>query len=136
MYSIKLMHGHALSFDDGTITRYDTAYCELQWQGDGDEKPSRVAETRSIIWTPKTAKRADAWARERGLDLKAEYGAYLRKHGERKEVVEDRKRKAEEAERKRIRAIKERCMAKWEAIIKALASHDDTEALARELEHG
>lgn len=123
MYSIKLVHGHALSFGD-RIERHKTAFCQLLWQGEGDEKPEHVTDSRSIIWTPKTAKRADEWARRQGRELMADYGAYLRKHGERKEVVERRKRREEEAERKRVNAIKWRCGNQWQEIIKVLREVD------------
>lgn len=135
MYSIKLMHGHGLTglFDGTELKRYQTAYCQLLWEGD-DGKQEVAGTGRACVWTPKTAKRADEWARRQGRELMADRGAYLRKHGERKEVVEDRKRKAEEAERRRISGIRSRCAARWEEIIKVLAAHD--ERLAGELEHG
>jgi hypothetical protein len=131
MYSIKLYHGQGMTFPD--LTTHKTVCAEVWWEGEDGER-TKAATTSSCIWTEKTAKRADDWARKRGLDLKADYGAYLRKHGERKEVVLKREEDAKRAESKRVSGIRQRCAARWDEIIRTLAAHD--ERLAGELEHG
>src|SRR5690349_8811005 len=112
MYSIKLARGKSMDMD--TLKIGDTVYAELHW---GDEEAGTkvcVASTRAAIWTPKTAKWAESWARNKGMELKADYGAYLRKHGERKEVVLKREADAKRAEQKRISGIRQRCAENWE----------------------
>lgn len=116
MYSIKLMHGHAMTFGKD-IAMIDTAYCQLLWTDEETGKVEVAGTTRGYKWTKKTAKRADEWARREGRDLMGDRDAYLRKHGERLEVVKDRERKAKAAEDNRQHMIGVRCKQKrWEII--------------------
>lgn len=132
MYSIKLVHSQGLTLDR-TVEIVQTVYAELRWEND-DGTTTLAATAQSCIWTPKTAKRADAWARARGLDLKADYGAYLRKHGERKEVVLKREADEENAARQRRRAINGRLMEKRDQVLAAVKAADP--ALGSYLETG
>lgn len=131
MYSIKLHHGQGMTFPDCKL--YKTVSAELRWQDD-DGTSTLAATTSSCIWTPKTAARADKWAWARGMELKADYGAYLRKHGERKEVVQANKAKADKAERERLHQINRRLLEKRDAILAAVKVGDP--ALASYLETG
>lgn len=132
MYSIKLARGKSMSMD--TLKIGETMYAELYWEDEEAGTKSMVAYTASCVWTPKSAKWAESWARKKGLDLKADYGAYLRKHGERKEVVRKREEDAKRAENRRIGGIRQRCAEKWELVIAAMKEFDPP--LGRYLETG
>lgn len=132
MYSIKLEHGQGMTLGD-TIDIIKTVHANLIWE-DEDGTKTTAARTDSWQWSPKTATWADKHAWKIGMELKAEYGAYLRKHGERLEVVRDRERKAKKAEQERLTAIKKRCYLKWDVIIAALK--EPSPALAHYLETG
>jgi|SRR5262245_9506688 len=128
MYGIKLVPGLSMSLNKPGIVK--TIYAEVYWE-DEDGTKTTAATCRGYL-AEKHPKAAEKWARKEGIEKKAEYSAYFRKHGERKEVVLRREREAKKAEQQRISAIQNRCARKYREILDALAGTD----LGKHLETG
>src|SRR5262245_15692249 len=114
MYGIKLCEGLSMSLS-GKVGIVKAVHAEIYWEDDEGEKT--VAYTCQGYLADKSPSAARKWARDEGMRKMAELRAYLKKHGERREVVLDRERKAKEAERRRIEAIRMRIIHKRDEIL-------------------